>query len=102
PTGRDEASLALLRRDCAGVFLDALQAPLDPEDFAAPFVGALAFRALPGALETLRSLRLRGLAIAVVSNWDVGLAEHLAKLGVDAGVDAVVSSAEAGAQKASP
>ena len=32
--GADEASLALLRRDCAGVFLRALDADLDPEEFA--------------------------------------------------------------------
>ena len=42
-TGRDEASLALLRRECAAVFLDALDAPLDPESFAPPYVDALEF-----------------------------------------------------------
>ena len=101
-TGRDEASLALLRRDCAAVFLDALDAPLDPASFAAPYVEALEFAPLPGALEAVRALRRRGLALAVVSNWDVGLAEHLDRLGIGALVDAVVTSAEAGAAKPDP
>jgi putative hydrolase of the HAD superfamily len=101
-TGRDEASLALLRRDCAAVFLDALDAPLDPASFAAPYVDALEFTPLPGALEAVRALRQRGLAVAVVSNWDAGLAEHLDRLGIGALVDAIVTSAEAGAAKPDP
>lgn len=101
-TGRDEASLALLRRDCAAVFLDALDAPLDPASFAAPYVEALEFAPLPGALEAVRALRRRGLALAVVSNWDAGLGEHLDRLGIGALVDAVVTSAEAGAAKPDP
>jgi putative hydrolase of the HAD superfamily len=101
-TGRDEASLALLRRDCAAVFLDALDAPLDPASFAAPYVEALEFAPVPGALEAVRALRRRGLALAVVSNWDAGLAEHLDRLGIGALVDAVVTSAEAGAAKPDP
>jgi putative hydrolase of the HAD superfamily len=101
-TGRDEASLALLRRDCAAVFLDALDAPLDPAAFAVPYVEALEFAPLPGALEAVRALRRRGLALAVVSNWDAGLAEHLDRLGIGALVDAVVTSAEAGAAKPDP
>jgi putative hydrolase of the HAD superfamily len=101
-SGRDAASLALLRRDCAAVFLDALDAPLDPESFATPYVEALVFVPLPGVLDALRSLRLRGLALAVVSNWDVALAEHLDRLGIGAWFDAVVTSAEAGAPKPEP
>jgi HAD superfamily hydrolase (TIGR01509 family) len=101
-TGRDEASLALLRRDCAAVFLDALDAPLDPASFAAPYVEALEFAPVQGALPAVHALRRRGLALAVVSNWDVGLAEHLDALGVGALVDMVVTSAEAGAPKPDP
>jgi putative hydrolase of the HAD superfamily len=101
-TGRDEASLALLRRDCAAVFLDALEAPLDAEAFAAPYIDALELAPLPGALEAVRSLRRRGLALAVVSNWDVGLGGQLERLGIAALVDAVVTSAEAGAPKPAP
>jgi putative hydrolase of the HAD superfamily len=101
-TGRDDASLALLRRDCAAVFLDALDASLDPESFAAPYVDALEFVPLPGALEAVQELRRRGLALAVVSNWDVGLGQHLARAGIGAWVDAVVTSAEVGAPKPDP
>ena len=100
--GRDEATLALLRRDCAQVFLDAARAPLDGGAFAPAFVGALEFEELPGAGEACRSLAAAGLRLAVVSNWDVGLHDHLAALGLDGLLDAVVTSAEAGAPKPAP
>ncbi|MGH3007619.1 MAG: hypothetical protein ACRDOS_17235, partial [Gaiellaceae bacterium] len=47
--GRDEESLAALGRACAGVFLAALGAELDADEFAPAFVGALEFRPLDGA-----------------------------------------------------
>ncbi len=97
--GRDEATLALLRRDCAAVFLAAAGAALDPEEFAPAFVAALAFDVLPGAEDACRSLAAAGLRLAVVSNWDVGLHDHLRALGLDALVDTVVTSADAGAPK---
>jgi FMN phosphatase YigB (HAD superfamily) len=100
--GRDEATLALLRRDCAGVFLAAAGAELDPAAFAADFVGALGFEEVPGAAGACRALAAAGLRLAVVSNWDVGLHDHLAALGLDRLVDAVVTSAEAGAPKPEP
>jgi len=100
--GRDEATLALLRRDCAGVFLDAAGTELDPGEFAPSFVGALEFEALPGAADACRALAAAGLRLAVVSNWDVGLHDHLATLGLDGLLDAVVTSAEAGAPKPAP
>ncbi len=100
--GRDEPTLALLRRDCAAVFLEAAGAPLDPDAFAPAFVGALAFEEVPGAGDACRALAARGLRLAVVSNWDVGLHDHLRALGLDALVDTVVTSAEAGAPKPAP
>jgi len=100
--GRDEATLALLRRDCARVFLDAADAELDEGEFTGAFVGSLVFEAVPGAEEACRSLAEAGLRLAVVSNWDVGLAEHLAGLGLDTLVETVVTSAEAGAPKPAP
>lgn len=100
--GRDEATLALLRRDCAAVFLAAARAPLDPVEFAPAFVGALEFDELPGAAAACRALAAAGLRLAVVSNWDVGLRGHLAALGLDGLLDAVVTSAEAGAPKPAP
>ena len=57
--GRDEATLALLRRDCAAVFLEAAGADVDPAAFAPAFVGALSFTALPGAADACRRSRPR-------------------------------------------
>ncbi len=99
--GRDEATLALLRRDCAEVFLSAAGAGIDPGEFAPAFVGALAFEPEPGAAAACRTLASAGLKLAVVSNWDVGLHDHLRDAGLYDLFDAVVTSAEAGAPKPS-
>jgi FMN phosphatase YigB (HAD superfamily) len=96
--GRDEAALALLRRDCAAVFLEAAGADtLDPDGF--PFVESLEFELLPGADRARCTLQRAGLRLAVVSNWDIGLHAYLQRLGVDL---PVVTSAEAGAPKPAP
>jgi putative hydrolase of the HAD superfamily len=96
--GRDEATLALLRRDCAAVFLEAAGAGgLDPSEF--PFVTALRFHLLPGAKEASNRLLLAGLRVAVVSNWDVGLRAYLEELGLAL---PVFTSAQAGAPKPEP
>jgi putative hydrolase of the HAD superfamily len=100
--GRDEAALALLRRDCATVFLEAVGAELDPDEFTPAFLASLAFEEVPGAADACLALRADGLRLAVVSNWDVGLHEHLRALGLSTLVDAVVTSAEAGAPKPAP
>jgi len=93
----DAASLAALRRDCARVFVDALGADLD---FTDGFTRAIAFRPLPGVLDALAHIRARGLALAVVSNWDCSLGERLAEAGI--AIDVTVSCAEAGAAKPDP
>jgi putative hydrolase of the HAD superfamily len=100
--GRDEESLRSLRRECARVFLEAAEADLDPDEFAPQYVEALEFRVIPGVVEALSALRARGLALAVVSNWDVSLHERLEELRLRPFFDAVVSSAEAGAGKPEP
>jgi putative hydrolase of the HAD superfamily len=100
--GRDEAALALLRRDCARLFLEAAGADIAPEEFAPAFVEALVFEAVAGATAACRALAEAGLRLAVVSNWDVGLHDHLARLGLTAIVHEVVTSAEAGAPKPDP
>jgi putative hydrolase of the HAD superfamily len=97
--GRDEATLALLQRDAAQVFLDAAGAQLDADEFAQAFVDALQFEPEPGAVEACAELREHGIPVAVVSNWDVGLHEHVRALGLDV---PVVTSAEAGAPKPDP
>jgi len=98
--GRDDATLYELRRDCVAVILDDLGADLDPGSFVEGFVEAMRFELLPRAGEAVERLRRLGLELAVVSNWDVGLREHLQGLGLD-GVT-VVTSAEAGAPKPDP
>src|SRR5438067_5955373 len=95
--GRDAESLAALRRECSAVFLSAAGAQLEPDDFVEPFVEALRFELVPGAIETARRLRARGLALAVVANWDCALPEHLQALGAGGLFTAVVTSAAAGA-----
>jgi len=100
--GRDEESLRLLGARCAGVFLDHLGAALAHAEFAPAFVSALAFRPLPDAAETLDALRAGGLSLGCISNWDVSLHGHLERAGLAARLDAVVSSAEAGAPKPDP
>ena len=98
--GRDAKTLARLRLECTEVFLDALKAELAPEAFVDAFVGSIRFEALPGTQRSLGTLRRRGLAVAVVSNWDVGLQAHLDKAAL--GGLTVVTSAEAGAPKPAP
>jgi HAD superfamily hydrolase (TIGR01509 family) len=100
--GRDTDSLAALRRDCTGVFLRAARADLEPSSFVGAFMASIRFEPLPGALNTLASLKARGIELAVVSNWDVGLAEHLERIGADRLFAAVVTSAEAAAAKPDP
>jgi HAD superfamily hydrolase (TIGR01509 family) len=98
--GRDEESLARLRRDCVAVFLGAAGADLPPEEFVETYIEALRFELLPGVTDAVRSLRRRGLALAVVGNWDMALPEHLSALGL--GDLPVFSSAAVGAAKPDP
>ncbi len=100
--GRDDETLAALRRDCTGVFLAAAEADVEPAAFVDEFMSALVFRPEPGAVEVIRMLRARGLDLAVVSNWDVGLDAHLERAGLAAAFSTVVTSAEAGAAKPDP
>jgi HAD superfamily hydrolase (TIGR01509 family) len=99
---RDEDSLAKLRRECARVFLEGAEADLDPTDFSTDFVDAMVFTAVEGAVQAVGRLRSAGLALACVSDWDIGLEEQLAKIGVDHLFDVILTSAEAGAPKPEP
>ena len=98
--GRDDASLYDLRLRCVAIILDELGSDLEPAAFVDGFVAAMRFELLPGAGAALQKLRRLGLAVAVVSNWDVGLARHLEGLGL--GDVTVVTSAQAGAPKPDP
>jgi HAD superfamily hydrolase (TIGR01509 family) len=98
--GRDETSLYELRRRCVAIILDELGSGLAPEAFVDGFVAAMRFELLPEAGAAVDALRRCGLAVAVVSNWDCALPQHLQGLGLS-GVT-VVTSAEAGAPKPDP
>jgi HAD superfamily hydrolase (TIGR01509 family) len=91
--GHDEESLARLQRECAGVFLEAVDADLDPEEFAPAYVGALHFNVLPGVLDSLERLRALGLELAVVANWDLSLQRLLGEIGLDRYFNLVVHAA---------
>lgn len=101
-SGRDQASLAALRLECTGVFLSAAKAAVEPASFVDDFLAAIVLEPEPGAVETLHRLRAHGLELAVVSNWDVGLAEHLERLGLASLFSAIATTAEAGAPKPEP
>lgn len=91
--GRDADSLARLREASTRVFNETLGSSLTPDEF----MGALEFTLIEGAAEAVEALTARGLAVCVVSNWDITLHERLDGLGVP-----VVTSAEVGAPKPDP
>ena len=80
--GHDEESLARLQLECADVFLGAVGADLDPNEFAPAYVGALQFEVLPGVFESLERFRALGLELAVVANWDLSLHRLLGEIGL--------------------
>jgi HAD superfamily hydrolase (TIGR01509 family) len=98
--GHDDASLHDLRLRCVAIILEELGSDLDPAAFVDGFVSAMRFELLPDAGAALQKLRRHGLAVAVVSNWDVGLARHLDGLGL--GDVTVVTSAQTGVPKPDP
>lgn len=99
---RDRDALVELRRACAAVFLEAVDAPLGAAAFEPDFTAALVFEPLPGAVDALETLRARGLPLALVANWDTSLREHLRDHRLDPYFAAVVISAEVGAAKPDP
>jgi HAD superfamily hydrolase (TIGR01509 family) len=81
--GRDPASLRALQTRCARIFLAAAAGEdLGAEEFAPAYVGCLRFRVIEGVEPALRSLRARGLPLAVVGNWDFSLHDRLDELGL--------------------
>ena len=101
--GRDEASLRDLRERCAGVFLEgAGVTEIDAASFAGPFGEGLAFRVVEGVPRALERLRSLGLALAVVSNWDAGLPEHLERIGLAHWFSEIVTAATEGVAKPDP
>jgi putative hydrolase of the HAD superfamily len=96
--GRDADSLADLRQRCADVLSRELGRTVDVETLMA----AIRFRAFNDAAPALARLRERGLTLVCVSNWDCSLPEVLERSGLGGALDAVVTSAAAGARKPDP
>jgi putative hydrolase of the HAD superfamily len=105
--GRDAASIADLRGRCA----EALRAALPSQDSIAELENAaltnallasLRFRVFADARPAILAARARGQRVVVASNWDYSLHEVLARLGLAALLDGIVTSAEVGARKPLP
>jgi putative hydrolase of the HAD superfamily len=103
--GRDAAGLEALRRRCAEVLRSALPgdgARLDVDPLVEALLASLHFTAFGDVRPALESARARGQRLVVVSNWDVSLVGVLRGLELEPLLDAIVTSAGAGARKPSP
>jgi putative hydrolase of the HAD superfamily len=96
--GRDEASLADLRKRCAALVSDKLGTEITVDEL----LEAIRFEGYPDAIPALRSLRDRGQRLVAVSNWDCSLPRVLERCGLGGLLDGAVSSAAAGARKPDP
>jgi putative hydrolase of the HAD superfamily len=99
--GTNERSLAELRRRCAGVLRERLPnvGRLSLDALTEALLDSLRFIPFRDAAPALGALRAAELPVAVVSNWDCSLRAVLADVGLAAALDAVVVSAEVGAEK---
>src|SRR5438128_133365 len=97
--GRDPETLAELRLECTRIFLAGAGVELDAASFVDGFMASIVMQPIEGAVETVRSLRARGIEVGVVSNWDIGLTEQLERLGLASLFRAIATTAEAGAPK---
>jgi putative hydrolase of the HAD superfamily len=102
--GRDALSLMTLRSCCAEVIRDALPrgerlAAVDNAELTEALLASLRFTAYPEVQAALRRLRDCGRRLVVVSNWDLSLHDVLERVQVAPLLDAIVTSAEAGARK---
>lgn len=88
--GHDQPGLQTLQRECAQVFLEAVAADLDVDQFAPVYAAAMHFEVLPGVVDALERLRSLGLALAVVANWDLTLQRLLGEIGLTHYFGAVV------------
>jgi putative hydrolase of the HAD superfamily len=104
--GRNRGALEDLRRRCAEVLREQLPARLGQAlslaQLTTAMLDALRFTAYPDAIAALAGLRTRGLALVVVSNWDISLPTVLGNVGMEGMVDGVVTSAEVGSPKPAP
>ena len=96
----DEHTLLALQMDCAGIVIERLSLPVDPERAVEALGDSIAYRVFDDVPPALAELGRRGVPAAVVSNWDYSLHDVLARLGLE--FDVVVTSAGAGASKPDP
>lgn len=96
--GRDDATLANLRKRCAVLVSEELGVEISADQL----VDAIRFKAYPDAVPALRGLREWGQKLVAVSNWDCSLPSVLESVGVGQLLDGVVSSARASARKPDP
>jgi 2-haloalkanoic acid dehalogenase type II len=96
--GRDQASLADLRRRCAELITRELGSEISVEQL----LSSVRFATYPDASPALAGLREQGLKLIVVSNWDASLETVLERCGLARLLDDVVTSAAAGVSKPDP
>ena len=105
--GRDPDSVRALQRRCA----EALRAGLPPApggdsidtgELTEALLAALQFEIFGDVPGALGAVRARGWRVVVVSNWDQSLGSVLARAGLAALLDGVVTSAEIVASKPDP
>jgi putative hydrolase of the HAD superfamily len=105
--GRDDDSLAILRRQCAEVLRRELPdrdglTDCDLDALTEVLLASLRFEAFADARGVLLAARARGARVIVVSNWDVSLADVLERIGLAPLLHGVVTSAAVGAPKPAP
>jgi len=92
-SGHDEDGLTRLQRECARVFLDAVDADLDADAFAPVYAGAMHFEVLPGVVAALEPEAAQLFELAVVANWDLTLQHLLSEAGISEYFRCVVHAA---------
>jgi putative hydrolase of the HAD superfamily len=103
--GRDAASIAALRRQCAEVLGAALPVPPPAQRLGAlteALLESLRFKEFRDVRPALAAARARGQRLVVVSNWDASLHDVLDRLSLSPLLDGVITSAEAGSRKPAP
>ncbi len=102
--GRDDRTVAELRRRCAAEMRSALPdlSNVGEQALTDALIASLEFALFDDAREALEAARQHGLRVVVVSNWDSSLAQVLERVGLADVIDGVVSSAAVGAAKPDP
>ncbi|HVF10603.1 MAG TPA: HAD-IA family hydrolase [Abditibacteriaceae bacterium] len=104
---RTQEDWLALRHECSVVLAESFcrqnfPLALPPELIYDIMSDALAFRAFPEVITVLEALRQKGLAMAVLSNWDIFLPDVLQSLGLLHFFAFILTSAEIGVQKPAP